>query len=114
MWFRLVGEFSGLLCQRSEDKNVESSADDGSLVCEVPKGSKDSTGAILVMTCSWFCLSGVEELALINKRAETLSHLCVIGVIDAGQLKLGNWWWLRKHQHHEGDSSGRCFLKVNT
>lgn len=31
--------------------------------------------------------------------------LCITGTIDAGQLELKNWWWLRKDKHHWGEIS---------
>ena len=57
-----------MLCRRLED-NVENSAEDGRLVCEISEGRLKTLFraiAILIMKILWFWLAGAEESAVIN------------------------------------------------
>jgi len=76
------------------EDNVENSAEDGGLVCEISEGRlKTLTRAvtILIVTIVWFCLAGAEKSAVITKIPELLKrNLCNTGTIDAGQLELRN------------------------
>lgn len=66
--------FDELFCRSLEDKNVEGSADDEGLACEVSEGSlKTPSGHLLFwIKILWFCLAGAKESAVINKRPELL------------------------------------------
>jgi hypothetical protein len=57
-----------MLCRSLED-NVENSAEDGGLACEISEGKlKDSyQGRGLIMKILWFWLAGAEESAVIKK-----------------------------------------------
>jgi hypothetical protein len=55
---------------RSLADNVENSAEDGSLACEILEGRLKPLFraiAILIVKILWFWLSGTEESAVINK-----------------------------------------------
>jgi hypothetical protein len=55
---------------RSLEDNVENSAEDGGLACEISKGKlKALFRAIAILTGKilWFWLAGAEESAVINK-----------------------------------------------
>ena len=61
-----------MLCRSLED-NVENSAEDGGLACEISEGKlKTLFRAIvtLVVKILWFLLAGAEESAVINKIPE--------------------------------------------
>jgi hypothetical protein len=74
-----------MLCRSLED-NVEYSAEDGGLACEIPEGRLKSLFraiAILIVKILWFWLAGAEESAVINKISELLKqNLCITGTID--------------------------------
>jgi hypothetical protein len=76
-----------MLCRSLED-NVENSAEDGGLACEISEGRlKILTRviAILIVKILWFWLAGAEESAVINKIPELLKqNLCITGTIDDG------------------------------
>jgi hypothetical protein len=76
-----------MLCRNLED-NVENSAEDGGLACEISEGKlKTFSGPLLFwnLIILWFWLSGAEESAVINKIPELLKqNLCITGAIDAG------------------------------
>jgi hypothetical protein len=76
-----------MLCRNLED-NVENSAEDGGLACEISGGKlKTLYRAIvtLVVKILWFSLAAAEESAVINKIPELLKQkLCITGTIDAG------------------------------
>jgi hypothetical protein len=66
---------SGMLCRSLED-NVENSAEDGGLACEISERRlKTLFRAIvtLIVKILWFWLAGAEELAVINKIPELLT-----------------------------------------
>jgi hypothetical protein len=73
---------------RSLEDNVENSAEDGGLACEISEGRLKTlfrAVAILIMKILWFWLAGTEESAVINKIPELLKqNLCITGTIDAG------------------------------
>ena len=63
-----------MLCRSLED-NVENSAEDGGLACEISEGRlKTLFRAIASLTVKvrWFWLAGAEESAVINKIPELL------------------------------------------
>ena len=70
------------------EDNVENTAEDGGLVCEISEGKlKTLPGLLLfwIVTILWFWLAGAEESAVINKIPELLKQkLCITGTIDAG------------------------------
>jgi hypothetical protein len=76
-----------MLCRSLED-NVENSAEDGGLACEISEGRLKTlfrANAILIVKILWFWLAGAEESAVINKKPELLKRkLCITGTIDAG------------------------------
>ena len=84
-----------MFCRSLED-NVENSAEDGGLACEISEGRLKilfRDVAVLIVTILWFWLAGAEESAVINKIPELLKrNLCITGTIDAGLPKLRNWW----------------------
>jgi hypothetical protein len=58
-----------MLCSILED-NVENSAEDGSLACEISEGKLKTLFrviAILIGKILWFWLAGAEQSAVINK-----------------------------------------------
>jgi hypothetical protein len=57
-----------MLCRSLED-NVENSAEDGGLACEISEGRLKTLFraiASLIVTIRWFWLAGAEESAVIN------------------------------------------------
>jgi hypothetical protein len=63
-----------MLCRSSED-NVENSAEDGGLACEISEGKLKTLFraiAIFLGKILWFWLAGAEESAVINKIPELL------------------------------------------
>ena len=73
-----------MLCQtlcRSLEDNVENSAEDGGLACEISEGRLKTlirVIAILIVKILWFWLAGAEESAVINKIPELLKQkLCI-------------------------------------
>ena len=72
---------------RSLEDNVENSAEDGGLACEILEGRlKTFFRAIvsLIVKILWFWLAGAEESALINKIPELLKQkLCITRTIVA-------------------------------
>jgi hypothetical protein len=76
-----------MLCRSLED-NVENGAEDGGLACEISEGRLKTLTraiAILIVKILWFCLSGVEESAVINKIPELLKRkLCIFETVDSG------------------------------
>ena len=76
-----------MLCRSLED-NVENSAGDGGLACEISEGKLKTLFraiAVLIVKILWFWLAGAEESAVINKIPELLKQkLCITGTIDAG------------------------------
>ena len=75
------------MCRSLED-NVENSAEDGGLACEITEGRLKTLFRaidILIMKILWFWLAGAEESAVINKIPELLKQkLCITRTIDAG------------------------------
>jgi hypothetical protein len=60
---------------RSLEDNVENSAEDGGLACEISEGRLKTLFraiAILIVKILWFWLAGAEELAVINTIPELL------------------------------------------
>ena len=58
-----------MLCRNLED-NVENSAEDGGLACEISEGRLKTffrATAILIVKILWFWLAGAKESAVINK-----------------------------------------------
>jgi hypothetical protein len=76
-----------MFCRRLED-NVENSAEDGGLPCEISVGRSKTlirAIAIVIVKILWFWLAGAEESAVINKIPELLKgKLCITGTIDPG------------------------------
>ena len=75
-----------MLC-RSLENNVENSAEDGGLPCEISEGRLKTlfrAVAILIVKILWFWLAEAEESTVIMKIPE-LPHrkLCITGTIDA-------------------------------
>jgi hypothetical protein len=63
-----------MLCGSLED-NVENSAEDGGLACEISEGKLKTLFkaiAILIGKILWFWLAGAEKSAVINKIPELL------------------------------------------
>ena len=63
-----------MLCRSLED-NVENSAEDGGLACEISEGKLKTLFraiASLIGKVQWFWLAGAEESAVINKIPEPL------------------------------------------
>jgi hypothetical protein len=63
-----------MLCRSLKD-NVENSAEDGGLPCEISEGRLKTLFrdiAILIVKILWFWLAGAEESAVINKIPELL------------------------------------------
>ena len=63
-----------MLCRSLED-NVENSAEDGGLACEISEGKLKTLFraiAILIGKILWFWLAGAEESPVINKIPELL------------------------------------------
>jgi hypothetical protein len=57
------------------EDNVEKSAEDEGLACEIPEGKLKTLFraiAILILKILWFWLAGAEESAVINKIPELL------------------------------------------
>jgi hypothetical protein len=71
-----------MLCRSMED-NVENSAEDGGLACEISEGKLKTLFrdiAVLIVKILWFWLAGAEESAVINKIPEILKQiLCRTG-----------------------------------
>jgi hypothetical protein len=67
------------------DKNVESSAENGDLGCEVSEKRKNSSEPLELI---WgFGQLGLKELVVINKVSEPLKGTpCYAGLMNAGQL----------------------------
>jgi hypothetical protein len=60
---------------RSLGDNVENSAEDGGLACEISEGKLKTlirVAAILIVKILWFWLAGAEESAVMNKIPELL------------------------------------------
>ena len=76
-----------MFCRSLED-DVENSAEDIGLACEISEGHLKSlirSVAILIVKILWFWLAGAKESAVINKIPELLKpNLCIIGTIDDG------------------------------
>jgi hypothetical protein len=76
-----------MLCRSLED-NVENSAEDGGLPCEISEGRLKTLFRaidILIVKILWFWLAGAEESAVINKIPGLLKqNLWITGTIDAG------------------------------
>jgi hypothetical protein len=76
-----------MFCRSLED-NVENSAEDGGLACEISEGRLKTlirAVDVLIVKIQWFWLAGAEESAVINKIPELLKwNLCNTGAIDAG------------------------------
>ena len=75
---------------RSLEDNVENSAEDGDLACEISEGKlKTLFRAIvtLVVKILWFWLAGAEESAVINKIPELLNKIFAL----LGLLMLVSW-----------------------
>ena len=65
-----------MLCRSLED-NVENSAEDGGLACEISEERLKTlfrAVAILIVKILWFWLAGAEESAVINKIPELLKQ----------------------------------------
>jgi hypothetical protein len=76
-----------MLCRSLED-NVENSAEDEDMACEISEGKLKTLFraiAVLIVKTLWFWLAEAEESAVINKIPELLKqNLCITGTIDAG------------------------------
>jgi hypothetical protein len=76
-----------MLCRSFED-NVENSAEDGGLACEISERRLKTLIrdiAVLIVKILWFWLAGAEESSVIKKIRELLKQsLCITGMIDAG------------------------------
>ena len=76
-----------MFCRSLED-NVENSAEDGGLACEISEGKLKTLFraiAVLIVKILWFWLARAEESAVINKIPEPLEwKLGITGTIDAG------------------------------
>lgn len=74
--------------------DVETSANDGGLACEISEGRLKTlirAVAVLIVQILWFWLAGAEKSAVINKIAGLLRQkFCIPGTIDAGELELRN------------------------
>jgi hypothetical protein len=60
---------------RNLEDNVENSAEDGGLACEISEGRLKTlirAFAVLIMKILWFWLARIEESAVINKIPELL------------------------------------------
>ena len=78
-----------MLCRSLED-NVESSAEDGGLTCEISDVRLKTLFraiAILIVKILWFGLDGSEESAVINKIPELLNQNFAL----LGLLMLVSW-----------------------
>jgi hypothetical protein len=77
-----------MLCRSLED-NVENSAEDGGLACEISEGRRLKTLiraiAILTVKILWFWLAGADESAVINKIPEKQTFALL------GLLMLVSW-----------------------
>jgi hypothetical protein len=65
-----------MLCRGLED-NVENSAEDGGLACEISEGKLKTLFrviAVLIVKILWFWLSWAEESAVINKIPELIKY----------------------------------------
>ena len=75
-----------MLCRSLED-NVENTAEDGGLACEISERKLKTllrASASLIVKILWFWLAGAEESAVINKIPELLKQsLCIAGTIGA-------------------------------
>jgi hypothetical protein len=73
---------------RNLEDNVENSAKDGSLACEILEERLKTlfkAATILSVKILWFWLAGAKNSAVINKIPELLKQkLCITGTIDAG------------------------------
>jgi hypothetical protein len=76
-----------MFCRSLED-NVENSANDGDLICEISEGRLKTLFraiTVLIVKILWFWLAGAEESTVINKIPELLKqNLCITGTIDVG------------------------------
>ena len=72
----------------SLEDNVENSAEDGGLACEISEGRLKTLFraiTVLIVKILWFWLAGAEESTVINKIPELLKqNLCITGTIDVG------------------------------
>jgi hypothetical protein len=77
-----------MLCTSLED-NVENSAEDGDLACEISEGKLLFSGPLLFwsLIILWFLLAGAEESAVINKIPELLKQTFAL----LGLLMLVSW-----------------------
>jgi len=86
-------ELCAMFCRNLED-NVENSAEDGGLACEISEGRLKTLFraiTVLIVKILWFWSAGAEESAVVNKIPELLKgNLCITGTIGAGQLELRN------------------------
>ena len=73
-----------MLCKSLED-NVENSAEDGGLACEISEGRLKTL--IRAMKTLWFWLAGAEESAVSNKIPKPLKSTFVL----LGLLMLVSW-----------------------
>ena len=66
------------------EDNVENSAENGGLACEISEGKLKTLIRAIVVKILWFWLAGAEESAVINKIPELLKQkLGITGTIDA-------------------------------
>jgi hypothetical protein len=76
------------MCCRSLENNVENSAENGSLACEISEGKMKTLNraiAVLIVKIMWFLLAGTKESAMSNQIPELLKgNLCITGTSDAG------------------------------
>jgi hypothetical protein len=73
-----------MFCRSLED-DVENSAEDGGLACEISEGrlkTLSRADAVLTVRILWFWLAGAEESAVINKIPE--APIFITRTIDAG------------------------------
>jgi hypothetical protein len=70
---------------RSLEDNVENSAEDGGLACEISEGRLKiliRAIAVLIVKILWFWLAGSDESAVINKIPELpKQNFCITGTI---------------------------------
>jgi hypothetical protein len=81
-----------MFCRSLED-NVENSADDGGLACEISEGRLKTlirAIAMLIVRILWFLLVVAKESAVINKIPELKQNFCIAGSTDAGKLEQRN------------------------
>ena len=99
-----------MFCRNLED-NVENSAEDGGLACEISEGRlKSLIVGILIVKILWFWSAGAEESAVINKIPELLArNLCVAGIVGAAGAE--NLAVIKRENNIIVVKSGKSFLR---